>query len=384
MRFTAIHLENWTNFRAVDLELRQRVLVVGPNASGKSNFLDVFRFLRDIVERGLKLAVNEVRPGFSALRSLHARAYSDVVIDVRMGNDGASWRYELTLNQDKQRRIYVRRERVWSNDHVVLDRKDDPALDPVERGQTHLEQSIANSRFRPVADFFRQVRYLHVVPQLVREPDRATAFRGHPFGAELLEQVAHLKRLNFKAYKSRLRLINKALKVAVPQFSELELGADDRGNPHLKARYEHWRPQGGWQSERQFSDGTLRLFGLMWALLDGNGPLLLEEPELSLHPALVRAIPGLLWRLTRKSGRQVFLSTHSTELLSDEGLEPGEVVLLVPRKNGSTATSAASIHEIKQLLDAGLSLGEAVLPRVAPKNASQLGFFFDEDALGSS
>ena len=374
MHFTAIHLENWANFKKLDLELRSRVFIVGPNAAGKSNLLDAFRFLRDIVERGLRHAVNELRPGFSALRSLHAGAYSDVVLDMKMDLDGQAWRYELRLNQDKQRRIVVKSETAWEGKDIRFSRGDDDS-DPTAQSQTFLEQAQANKKFRAVADFFRQVRYLHVVPQLVREPDRATAFRGHPFGAELLEQLSAFQRQNPRAFKGRLGAINKALRVAVPRFQELHLEKDDRGSPHLEARYDHWRARGGWQSERQFSDGTLRLFGLLWALLDGAGPLLLEEPELALHPALVRELPGLIWRLSRRNTRQVFLSTHSAEMLQDPGIQPDEVVLLQPGDKGTTAQTADSLKEVIPLLNRRVPLSEIVLPHVAPKNVNQLSLF---------
>ncbi|MGH7873507.1 MAG: ATP-binding protein, partial [Candidatus Binatia bacterium] len=42
-RFARLYLENWRNFQRADLELQRRVFLVGPNASGKSNLLDVFR-----------------------------------------------------------------------------------------------------------------------------------------------------------------------------------------------------------------------------------------------------------------------------------------------------------------------------------------------------
>ncbi len=42
------------------------------------------------------------------------------------------------------------------------------------------------------------------------------------------------------------------------------------GLPHLEARYAHWRPQGVWHRENQFSDGTLRLIALLWSLLEGD------------------------------------------------------------------------------------------------------------------
>lgn len=48
MNIVFIKLKNWRNFRETEALLSQRTFVVGPNASGKSNFLDVFRFFRDI------------------------------------------------------------------------------------------------------------------------------------------------------------------------------------------------------------------------------------------------------------------------------------------------------------------------------------------------
>ncbi|HEX30485.1 TPA: chromosome segregation protein SMC, partial [Candidatus Poribacteria bacterium] len=89
--FTHIHLENWRNFTDVNLELQRRVFLVGPNASGKSNFLDVFRFLRDIVSigGGFQEAVRK-RGGISKLRCLAARRNPDIGIKVRIGNSNTS------------------------------------------------------------------------------------------------------------------------------------------------------------------------------------------------------------------------------------------------------------------------------------------------------
>ncbi|WP_422412990.1 MULTISPECIES: AAA family ATPase [unclassified Endozoicomonas] len=68
-------------------------------------------------------------------------------------------------------------------------------------------------------------------------------------------------------------------------FKGLRYIRNERGQPHLEAQYEHYRPNAGWQSEEHFSDGTLRLLGILWSLMEGMGVLLLEEPELSLHSA---------------------------------------------------------------------------------------------------
>jgi predicted ATPase len=371
-------LENWRNFQRADLELQRRVFLVGPNASGKSNLLDVFRFLHDIVSvgGGFQQAVNK-RGGVSSIRCLAARQNPDIVIRVELEGEeieGAAT-YELRFAQDKFRKPLVKSERVVRNGTEILSRPSaEDESDPERRTQTYLEQVNVNREFRDIADFFSSVRYLHIVPQLVREPDRSVGRRNDPYGGDFLEQLA---RTQEKTQKARLRQIQKALAVAVPQLTEIELYRDEKGTPHLRGKYEHWRPQGAWQKEDQFSDGTLRLIGLLWAVLDGRGPLLLEEPELSLHPEVIRYVPQMFARIQRRSGRQIILSTHSADLLRDEGIGLDEVFLLAPGREGTEVNAASNFVEIKHLLEGGLGLPEAIMPRTRPDRAEQLPLFGD-------
>lgn len=377
LRFTQVHLENWRNFGAADVELAQRVFIVGPNASGKSNFLDVFRFLHDIVSvgGGLEEAVRK-RQGVSKLRALSARKFPDVVIRVDLGGpNGESWQYELALGQDNRQRPKIKRETVKKGNLKLVRRPDkSDEEDPERLTQTYLQQVNVNKEFRPVADAFAAVRYLHIVPQLIREPDRSVGRTNDPYGGDFLELLAGTREPTLRA---RLRTISEALRVAVPQLSTLELKRDARGAPHLRGRYEHWRPQGAWQTEDQFSDGTLRLLGLLWAIVDTGGSLLLEEPELSLHPEVVRFLPQMFARMQRRSGRQIMTSTHSTDLLRDDGIGLDEVLLLTPGPEGTSVRTAGSFREVSDLLSGGSTLAEAVMPLTRPKKAEQLALFGD-------
>ena len=84
-QITRVHLSNWKNFQSVNLKLGSRVFIVGPNAAGKTNFLDALRFLRDIAapEGSLIAAVKE-RRGLTHMRSLHARSNSNVLVEVEV------------------------------------------------------------------------------------------------------------------------------------------------------------------------------------------------------------------------------------------------------------------------------------------------------------
>ncbi len=383
MRFSRVVLENWRNFGQVDVTLQNRAFLVGPNASGKSNFLDVFRFLHDLVVPGggFEQAVIS-RGGVSSIRNLAARHPStDVVIEVELENKEANWRYRIAFNQDSRQRSrpLLRQERVWRGDEVILDRPDkNDQADGERLRQTHLEQTFANRDFREIAEFFTTVRYFHLVPQLVRDPELMLIREDDPYGSDFLEQIAKTAR---KTRESRLKRILEALRVAVPQLIELELKKDERGVPHLRGKYQHWRPRGAWQTESDFSDGTLRLMGLLWALLDdaGSGPLLLEEPELSLHPAVVQRIPQMMLRVQRsrkRTIRQVFLSTHSSDLLQ-EGIAADEILLFVPTEEGSHVEVGAMVDQVRILLEAGIPPGEVVMPFTQPSEVGQLSFWGD-------
>lgn len=376
MKFRRIELTNWKNFSRVEVGIPDRLFLVGPNASGKSNLLDAFRFLRDIASTGggFQDAVAR-RGGVSAIRCLAARRYPDIEIrvDLEEPDAGTKWVYEIAFNQDNQRRPILKRERVAQNDKELLCRpnKDDQD-DPERLTQTFLEQVNVNREFRDVATFLASIRYLHIVPQLVREPERSRGRPNDPFGGDFLEQVAKTPE---KTQKARLNRIRDALRIAVPQLDEIELWRDARGTPHLRGKYKHWRPQGAWQTEDQFSDGTLRLMGLLWATLERGGPLLLEEPELSLHPEIVSVLPQMFARVQRRTDRQIFVSTHSPELLRDDGIGLDEVLLLLPGSEGTEVKTAASLDDIKTLLMSGLSLADIIPPKTKPDKPEQLPRF---------
>ena len=373
LRFTHVHLDNWRNFPQVDVDLQQRVFLIGPNASGKSNFLDVFRFLHDIarVGGGFQAAVNRPwRESVAKLKCLAGRHHADVGISVSIGDERAAtrWEYALGFKYGDSGQPVITSEKVVKSNRELLHRpNEEDRKDKIRLSQSYLQQASRNENFRELAEAFASVKYLHLVPQAVRS-QLYSVDSSDAFGGNILRQMAALSK---EERDNRLRLIRDTLRAAVPQLQDLEFWQDrPEDMPHLRARYEHLA--GTWQTEEQFSDGTLRLIGLVWALLDGAGPLLLEEPELSVHSGIVRYLPYLFYRLQQRSGRQVLISTHTAELLRDEGIGLNEVLLLQPGTEGTAIHSAGDLKEVKALVEAGIDLGEATFPRTRPATAQNL------------
>ena len=385
MLITRLELKNWRNFRTVDVALRERVYVIGPNASGKSNLLDVLRFLRDMANPeggGLRKAVKD-RGGIAKLRCLQTRRDPEIQVAVELAervDAEPMWRYTLCFRSEGkgQQRPVVGVERVENLERgkLLVDRPNEQdQADPERLTQTFLEQINTNRDFRPVAEFFAGITYLHLVPQLLKYADQLGGYRleHDPFGQAFLERIAKTPE---KTRAARLKKINEVLRVCVPNLSELRLVHDEiSGAPHLEALFEHWRPAAGWQREDQFSDGTLRLLGILWSLLEGDSLLLLEEPELSLNEDIVRQIHPLLWRMQRqaKYRRQVFVTTHSEALLQERSIDPREVIRLEPTTEGSEVRVAS--EQDRELIAAGYSVAEALLPQVRPARVEQLALF---------
>lgn len=371
-----LKLRNWKNFKDAEARLGLRVFLIGPNASGKSNLLDALCFLRDVADDGLEKAVGS-RGGVTAIRCLAATRYSNIDLELKLFENNASiWSYRLSFNQDNLQRPVVREEVVHKGSEEILRRPNaDDQQDPLRLTQTALEQISENHSFRTVADFYKSISYQHLLPQVVRDPRGFSSLpvENDPYGRDFL---LRLWRTTPRTRDSRLKKITRALQSAVPQLTELQVTLDDSGVPHLIGRYAHWRPNDARQSESQFSDGTLRLLGLLWTVYEGSGPLLLEEPEISLHPEVVRRLPGVFYRInrSRKEPRQIVISTHSEDMLRDEGIGPEEVLRLEPSSQGTLLLPPDEAD--RRAMAAGLTAADVLMPRAAPESISQLTLEF--------
>jgi predicted ATPase len=385
MFLTHLKIKNWRNFRSAEVDLGERTFLVGPNACGKSNFLDIFRFMRDIAKQpggGLQKAVSD-RGGLSKIRCLAARKDPIVELEFHFSDSfggNTKWKYLVGLRYEVKgrQRTLISKEVVWKNNEKILERPDkDDKDDEWRLTQTHLEQINSNLAFRDIYDYFYQVRYSHIIPQLLRRPDiffnTSIPKEEDAFGFHFLESIVET---TAKTQVARLKKIEKALQTAVPQLKDLSIKKDDRGVPHLEASYEHWPPKTGKQREDQFSDGTLRLIGFLWSLLETSSLVLLEEPELSLHSYIVKKIPSLISQTSKKKKQQLIISTHSPDLLSDPGMGGEEILLFYPKKEGTKITRASDDKEIRVLLENGLVPSEVVVPYTNPEKFVQ-GRFFD-------
>ena len=279
MWVTRLKLKNWLNFKQADIALREQVYLIGPNASGKSNLLEVFRFLRDIAKLsggGLQKAVED-RDGITKLRCLQARTDPEVAIEVALaaavGDPITEWVYAIGFRSEGkgQQRLPVESRTGVASGRDRADRPDEADRADIARlTQTHLEQINANvyfvlsPTFSPLSPTCIWCRNCSSMAM----PSAAIAWKTIPW-AKLFWNVSPVARPSAAtagcgAFKRRCKSRYRNSRNCASSRMRVT------GHPHLEAFYEHWRPNAGWQREKQFSDGTLRLLALLWSLLDGD------------------------------------------------------------------------------------------------------------------
>ena len=158
-------LKNWRNFQRASADLRERMFLVGPNASGKSNFLDAFKFLRDLTQPGVvayrrRFWIGAVSRRFrnpigaERVRILESRSSSRNSV-----SDSFVWKYSIKDQASRargEREPYLVHEKVWRKGEAepfVNRPLPDDKNDPKRLTQTYLEQISANEQFRPLANF---------------------------------------------------------------------------------------------------------------------------------------------------------------------------------------------------------------------------------------
>ena len=265
-------------------------------------------------------------------------------------------------------------EKVYSavDDKLVLNRTDKTIGEDNETLKyTHLEQATANKEFRQIKETFEVVEYLNVIPQLVRESGSISysSKKEDYYGRDFLNSLA---KLSVKTRENYLKRINEVLKYVVPQLHELTFVRDEMGLPHIEARYIHWRDKGSKQDESLFSDGTLRIIGFLFSMLNGKGIILMEEPEINLNSGVVEQLPEFISKMQRYKNRQVLITTHSYDMLSNPGIGTAEVAVLETTKEGTLVKPLSSIPSLQAVVDAGFTVADAVIPHTKPENVSQM------------
>lgn len=354
-----------SNFRSLgrDVCLRPGALsfLFGPNGSGKSNILDALSFVRDAVTQGLPAAITH-RGGIDAVRRRSSGHPYNVRIELVLALKSGPARYGFEIAGDRVEEYRVKAEwAVGAETSSTFEREGETWSGPPGLSLRIDEQSLAltvlagDARFSELCDLLSHLVVYSVFPDTLRapqafDPTRPMKRHGENWASVLRELVKEdgkgellvgLKKLTGDIEDVK---VTSAAGFLIPEFKQRS--TMDKGKR--------------WFGAQQQSDGTLRVAGLLTALLQSPalGVVGVEEPELTVHPGALPMLYDYLKQASEVS--QVLVTTHSPVLLDVVDIDQ-DAVFVVERRDGVTAVQRMGEREKRPVQARLLRLGELLL-----------------------
>jgi predicted ATPase len=311
------------------------------------------------MQLGLEGAVTK-RHGMAAIRHAGSRGHPyDVSIHAEIGGGGLDAQYEIVLAGERLGEYRVKREHAacrggaWftvENGAFVGPEDLKPRIEPTGLALTAV---AADARFAPLAHALRSVASYSIFPDALRVPQKYDPRR--PMDRQGTNWVSILKDQPEDTWKPDLVTVLRKLTGDVVDVKFEHVAG------FLVLQFRHDRDPAAkrkqWFDAAQESDGTLRVAGMMSALLQRPRPQIvaIEEPELKVHPGAIK----LLYEYIKESALtgQVVLTTHSPDLLS---LLSADEVRVVERVDDDTAIGLLDESQRQVVYDGLFTLGDVM------------------------
>ena len=400
---TSLHLHNFKNFVDENLAIGPFTVIVGANASGKSNLRDAFRFLHGI-GRGYTLAEiiggkygaggqvewqpirgkpNEIvrfdEQRFSLCVTLHLNK-RNVVYDISVSHDLESGLFRVTheslsasyydpsyydpiftshpsvgdpiRNQSDDNHLLLRMGRSESQKKLgykVAVRPDQPALTQIgeHRSVIRYQKEIAEQ----VATAFSSMRFLDLSPDHMRQP----AFPGQTVLGDRGENLPTVLRSVCTDTDRKSTLADWTRELTPMDVVDFEFPTDPTtGRVQLALCEKNGRVVSSYAA----SDGTLRLLAMLATLLGPSpaGLYVFEEIDNGIHPARQRLLLDLIENQTEKGNVQVVTTTHSPDLLElvgDHTFKHTSVVCRLPDADDAVVRPLTDLPNADRLRRSG-------------------------------
>ncbi len=345
-----ITIKNFKSIRDQTLQLGRLNVFIGGNGAGKSNLIQVFRFLREIFKKNL--ANYSLKRGVNSLLYFGRKKSSNVSFKFEFFEGDIANVYEITLLPTDEGTFTVESEQTCYH-------KKTEYAEPFCRliGAGTREAVLADSKDK-VAGYVRRdmvsyrVYHFHDTSDTALVKDECPIDDNHFLRADAANLAAFLYVLQRKS-PEHFQNIENIIRQIAPFFERFQL--EPSRLSAAKIRLE-WKENGSdaYFNASALSDGTLRFMCLATLLLQPDLPsvILLDEPELGLHPAAVTILAELLE--SASTSTQVMVATQSVTLVNQ--LEP-EHVWTVDREDGASVFRHLGREDMKDWLD-NYALGE--------------------------
>ncbi|RLF69292.1 MAG: ATPase [Thermoplasmata archaeon] len=391
MAVRRIEVKNFKSFRDLKLDLKDFNVLIGANASGKSNFVDIFKFLKDISVHGLDNAIS--MRGVEYVRNMKRGNDKELSVGIVLDTseimfltDGSSIKmrdinysftlefgagkkgYRVASERVELKAEYYRGDKMEGEAEIKVIRDDGRVdVDMTKKGDMPFEEDDLKPPFPTISENTLIIRSpIFIAPILLTEfqqigiydfdpklPKSAIPITGM---AELEEDGENLPIILKKILEdpeSKRKLYN-LIRDVLPFVEDLDVERFTDSSLLFKLKESYYPDQ--YLPAPLISDGTVNVTALLTALyFEGKRTVIIEEPERNIHPYLIEKVVNLMEEASEK--KQVIITTHNPEVVKYAGLEP---LLLVSRNRDgfSTVRRAVEREEIGVFLRNNIGLEE--------------------------
>lgn len=404
MAIKKIKISNFKSFDNLEVEFHKFNLLIGANASGKSNFIQVFKFLRDITQYGLDNAIS-LQGGVEYFRNVNIGSLQDFSLEVVSDEKFAFARevdkkligikpYEITYKiaiMFKGLRFEITEDKItYKCECVNLESKEDKIKEKEKLGsgeitvsninkkvkiylnlpegipikEEHISQSFLEDKLPPKTLLLELPAFLtSVVSERIfgdvaiydfdpKLPKKAVTITGK---AELEEDGSNLAIVlkNIKQSTAKKRKLYNLVREVLPFVDDFGV---DKFADTLLFKVREVYSKNRFIPASLMSDGTINLIALIIALYFEDKPLkIIEEPERNIHPYLISRIVNMMREASRKT--QVISTTHNPEMIKYVNLD--DILLISRGKDGfSRISRPAEKEEIKLFMKDEMGIEE--------------------------
>jgi len=409
MSIRRIEVKNFKSFKELKIDLGKFNVIIGANASGKSNFVHIFEFLRDITSSGLDNAVS-MQAGVEYLRNMNIGASEPLSIKVvsdqefrwgletnvgligiktyeviyefalrfnkrgsgfRIVNDELSQRCRFIKLERKEKKI--EEKEILGDGEIIISRSNGrvkvdlnkPSKVPLKKEDIFppflREEKLPEHKLLletpyflipPLKGIFSEISIHDFDPKLAK---KATPITGK---AELEEDGSNLSIIlkNITENREKRRKLFNLVKDLLPFVENLDVEKFADKSLLFKLKESYFKTQ--YLPASLISDGTINMTALIVALYFEKKPfVIIEEPERNIHPSLISKVVEMMRDASQTQKKQIVVTTHNPEFVKYAGLEN---ILLVSRNEDgfSTVSRPADKEEVKTFLKNDIGIEE--------------------------
>jgi predicted ATPase len=327
-------------------------ILVGANGSGKSNFISVFSFLRELREGRLQ---DYVRRSGGAERILHLGSKVTEEVEVLLVFNEERNQYKISLSVTDTNELYPESEVAYFWDKRSHPRPYSQIMHP-NGHEAGISGEVLGGVATYVKNHLDRWRVYHFHDTSSSSPLKKTSrVADNRFLRADGSNISSFLYLLKEKYPDSYSIIKGALQRVFPPFSDFNLRPNELNDDFIGLEWKH-KNSDDYFDVSSFSDGTLRFLALATLFLQPvslrPSVILVDEPELGLHPYAIGMLASLIKQASIET--QVILSTQSPFLL--DHFEPSDVIVS-NLKNGATELSRLDVSALADWLEE-YSLGQ--------------------------